>query len=67
MKRPALALATAALALATLPLAGCPEREEAINKVGGAPKEQVDIARERLNRAENKLQDNAAAAAAATE
>jgi hypothetical protein len=48
-------------------MSGCPDREETINKVGGAPKEQTDIARERLDKAETKLQDNANAAAAAQE
>lgn len=54
------------LALAGI-LAGCPERKEVIDQVGGAPKAQVDQARERLDKAEAKLQENAAAAAAAVE
>ena len=48
-------------------LAGCPERKEAIDQVGGAPKAQVDNAKERLGKAEDKLQQNAAAADAAKE
>ena len=43
----------------------CPEeRKAAVEQVGGAPKDQVDVAKERLERAEGKLQENAAAAAA---
>ena len=46
-------------------LAACPEeRKQVTEEVGGKPKEQVDVAKERLNRAENKMQENAAAAAA---
>lgn len=50
-------------------LAACPDdqRKDAINAVGGAPRDQVDVAKERLGKAEDKLQSNAAAAAAATD
>jgi len=43
----------------------CPDREQAVDTVGGAPGRQVDDARIRIDRAENKLKQNAAAAAAA--
>jgi hypothetical protein len=62
------AFALVSLTSLTVALSGCPEeRKEVTDKVGGAPKEQVDVARERLNKAEDKMQQNAAAAAAATE
>jgi hypothetical protein len=48
-------------------LMACPERKEAIDTVGGAPKAQVDNAKERLDNAEAKMQQGAAAAAAAQE
>jgi hypothetical protein len=43
----------------------CPDRQEAIDTVGGAPGRQVEEARVRIDRAEVKLQQNADAAAAA--
>jgi hypothetical protein len=52
---------------AVLFIAACPERKEAIDKVGGAPKEMVDTAKERIGKAEDKLQGNAEAAAQASE
>ncbi len=43
----------------------CPDREQAVDTVGGAPGRQVEDARVRIDRAETKLQQNSAAAAAA--
>lgn len=43
---------------------GCPDREEAIDAVGGAPGRQVEDARVRINAAEQKMLDNAEKAAA---
>lgn len=37
----------------------CPDREEAIDAVGGAPGRQVDIARERAKAAEEKILERA--------
>jgi hypothetical protein len=48
-----------------LATAGCPDRTEVIDTVGGAPGRQVEQARVRIDRAEAKLQENAEAAAAA--
>lgn len=56
-------LAAVVAGLLTFAIA-CPERKEAIDQVGGAPAAQVDVARERLQRAEQKLEGNAGAAAA---
>lgn len=53
-----------ALPLVVLALGGCPERKEMSEQVGGAPKAQVDQARARIEKAEKKLEENAAAAAA---
>lgn len=58
-------LVTSLLVLAFL--TGCPDRKEAIEQVGGAPKAAVDEARVRIDKAEAKLQGNADAAAAASE
>lgn len=65
---PSLLAVTATLAL-TAALTACPDdkRADAIDAVGGAPGNQADMARQRLGKAEDKLQGNAAAAAAATE
>jgi len=43
-------------------LAGCPDRKEVIDQVGGAPAQQVDIARQRIDKAEANLQKQGAAA-----
>ena len=56
------ALLTTCVILAT---AACPDREQAVDTVGGAPGRQVDDARIRIDRAENKLKQNADAAAGA--
>lgn len=63
LRRAVVALAIVAVAAIS---AACPDdkRADAVNAVGGAPKNQADIARERLGKAEDKLQGNAAAAAA---
>ncbi len=63
-KKSALVLLTVFGFAAVLP--ACPDdaRKDAVNAVGGAPKDQVDVAKERLGKAEDKLQRNAAAAAA---
>jgi hypothetical protein len=59
-------LRTALLTTCTLLVAtACPDRERAIDTVGGAPGRQVEDARVRIDRAEGKLKENAAAAAAA--
>ena len=65
-RKSVLVFATLALVAA---LAACPDdqRKDVINAVGGAPRDQVDVAKERLGKAEDKLQDRAAAAAAATD
>ena len=55
------------LLVTALAAAGCPERKEVIDQVGGAPKAQVDEARRRIDKAEDKLETRAAEAAAATE
>jgi hypothetical protein len=47
--------------------AACPAVKEKATEVGGAPHAQVDLAKERVDRAEKKLEENAAAAAAVTE
>lgn len=61
--RAALVLAIVSVAVLS---AACPDdkRADAVNAIGGAPKNQADMARERLGKAEDKLQGNAAAAAA---
>ena len=61
-------LALTALAFAVV-LPACPDdkRQDAVDAVGGAAKNQADFAKERLGKAEDKLQGNAAAASAATE
>lgn len=51
-----LIVVTSLLALALL--SGCPEeRKELIEEVGGAPKRQVDVAKERLDRANDKVNE----------
>jgi hypothetical protein len=55
-----------ALASISTLLPACPDdkRADAVDAVGGAAKDQADVAKERLGKAEDKLQGNAAAAAA---
>lgn len=61
-------LRTALLSACILLVAtACPDREQAIDTVGGAPGRQVEDARVRIERAETKLQQNADAAAATEE
>lgn len=60
-------LTVPALLVLTLAAAGCPERKETIDTVGSAAKAQVDVAQQRLEKAEDKLDKRAAEAAAATE
>jgi hypothetical protein len=50
-------------------VAGCPGRTELVEHVGGAPKQQLDDVKARVNAAEDKLEEKAkaAATAAATE
>lgn len=55
---------TCTLIALALGCAACPERQELIDQVGGAPGAQVNDARVRLDKAEQKLEQNAAAAAA---
>ena len=52
-----------ALVVVALAATACPDRKETIDTVGGAPKAQVDIAKERLEKAEDKLGARAAEAA----
>lgn len=63
VRRFTLVLAVACVAAVS---AACPDdkRKDVVDAVGGAPKNQADVARERLGKAEDKLQGNAAAAAA---
>lgn len=46
----------------TLAAAGCPDRKDAIEQAGGAAGRQVDDARVRIDRAEDKILKQAAAA-----
>jgi hypothetical protein len=62
-RSPVVVLAVLAFA-AVLPACPDDKRADAIDSIGGAPGNQADMARQRLNKAEDKLQGNAAAAAA---
>ena len=53
----------AAVVLASVALAGCPERQDAIDTAGHAAQAQVDDAKARIGRAEDKMQAATDAAA----
>lgn len=48
-----------ALAVVVVAVAACPDRKEAIDKVGGAPKNEIDQAQARLHADEQKFQKQA--------
>jgi hypothetical protein len=58
------AISSLAVLLVLSTVAGCPDRAAVVDQVGGAPGRQVQDARVRANRAEDKIKDNAAAASA---
>lgn len=55
------------LLVVALAASACPQRKDAIESIGGAPKALVDVARERLGKAEQQIEKRAAEAAVGLE